>query len=235
MRNLILNKSYYILLLLTVMGINTLFTTGPSSIEAKIIPISVNEKGEVLCRTRFSKNETGAQKAMKITYGYCIISTDTITQHITQVIDPDGFPDYDTFSKVVDYWNSIFNSCFNNNKLSEIGLKIKNQYHFNLCNVSPYKIDKKNRIHEFEKTKKINLKNTLQLSLNGAKSTGYYDNNKIHVLFDFGNVVILENINNENTQIGADFDYFNPWKNNSGDTKNIGFETSQITGILRIE
>jgi hypothetical protein len=54
-------------------------------------------------------------------------------------------------------------------------------------------------------------------------------------MYDFGNIVIMNNIKNEyeETQIGADFDYFNPWTNDNGDIENIGFEITRISGILR--
>jgi hypothetical protein len=213
----------------------TVSATGPSYIDSEIKPISINENGEILCRTRFSKNEMGAQRAMKITYGYLVITKDSIIQYITQEIEPDGFPDYETFSKFTDYWDSIFNSCYDKDHLSEIGHRIKNQYHFDLCNISKYKIDKVQSMSDFESKKQIDLRYTNQLALNGAKSTNYFDNKDIHIMYDFGNIVIMNNIKNEyeETQIGADFDYFNPWTNDNGDIENIGFEITRISGILR--
>ncbi len=239
MKKFVNNKRYFILILLGMILYGNVCATGPSYIESKIIPISINEKGEILCRTRFSKNEMGSHAAKKITYGYCVITAGSIIQYITQEIEPDGFPDHDTFSKSTDYWDSIFNSCFDKDHLSAIGDRIKSQYHFDLCNISPYKIDTVQSISEFENNKKIDLSITPQLALNGAKSTDYYDNKKIHILYDFGHVVILENMINVNNEYrdskGADFDYFNPWTNDEGKTVNIGFETSEVTGVLRIK
>jgi len=213
----------------------TVFATGPSHINSEIKPISINEKGEILCRTRFSKNEIGAHKAMKITYGYLVITKDSIIQYVTQEIEPDGFADYETFLKITVYWDSIFNGCYDKDHLSEIGHRIKNQYHFDLCNISKYKIDKVLLKAEFENNKQIDLSNTNQLAINGAKSTDYFNNKNIHIMYDFGNVLILKNMNNEyeKTQIGADFDYFNPWTDVNGDIENVGFEISEISGILR--
>ena len=228
-------KRFLILTFLFIVLLGAVSATGPSYINSEIKPISINENGEILCRTRFSKNEMGAQRAMKITYGYLVITKDSIIQFSTQEIEPDGFPDYKTFSKLVRYWDSIFNSCYDNDKLSEIAHGIKNQYQFDLCNVSKYKINKVQKIFDFESKKQIDLTYTNQLALNGAKSTDYFDNKNLHIMYDFGNVVIMNNINNEyeETQIGADFDYFNPWTNDNGDVENIGFEITRISGILR--
>lgn len=227
-----------ILLIITITMLHTLvYATGPSWIESKMNPISINENGEILCRTRFSKNEMGAHSAMKIVYGYCVITTDSIIQYKTQEIEPDGFPDYDTFLKFANYWDSIFNSCFNKDHLSVIGYRFKSQYHFDSCNISSYKLDKIQSISEFESNKQIDLKINAQLALNGAKSTDYFDNTKIHIMYDFGKVVIIKNVNNEfeETQIGADFDYFNPLAYDQGITENIGFEISEVSGVLRIK
>ena len=232
-----IKKRFFIQLFLSMILSSSVFATGPSHIDSKIRPISINDKGEILCRTRFTKNEMGAHKAMRIIYGYCIITSDSVIQKTTQEIEPDGFPDYDTFTKFVTYWDSIFNSGFDTEKLSEIGYLIKKQFRFDSYNVASYKIDKTQTISDFSENKQIDLNKTQQWALNGAKSTEYFDSKMIHVLYDFGKVMILQNVNNEfkETQIGADFDYYNPWINEVGETENIGFDMSEITGILMIK
>jgi len=231
-----IKKRFFIQLFLSIIFCSSVFATGPSYIDSKIRPISINEMGEILCRTRFTKNEMGAHKAMKITYGYCIITSDSIIQKTTQEIEPDGFPDYDTYTEFVTYWDSIFNSEFDKENLSEIGYLIKKQFRFDSYNVASYKIDKIQTISKFSENKRIDIIKTKQWALNGAKNTEYFDSKMIHVLYDFGNVLILENVNNEfeEIQIGADFDYYNPWINKAGETENIGFDLSEITGVLMI-
>ena len=216
---------------------SSVFATGPSYISSKIRPISINDKGDILCRTRFTKNEIGAHKDMKITYGYCIITNNSIIQYVTQEIEPDGFPDYDKYTEIVAYWDSVFNSGFDKEKISVVGHRIQNQFRFDSHNVESYKIEKTNAISEFSDKKGIDLRNIKQYALNGAKSTDYFDSKMIHVLYDFGKVVILENVHNEfdRIQIGADFDYYNPLVNKDGETEDIGFDMIEITGVLMIE
>ena len=133
-----------------------------------------------------------------------IITSDSVIQKTTQEIEPDGFPDYDTFTKFVTYWDSIFNSGYDTEKLSEIGYLIKKQFRFDSYNVASYKIDKTQTISDFSENKQIDLNKTQQWALNGAKSKEYFDSKMIHVLYDFGKVMILQNVNNEfeETQIG---------------------------------
>ena len=57
-----------------------LLATGPSYIKAGIKPISINDKGEVLCRTRFLKNPSGGHYVLDIEYGLCVLTGDTILQ-----------------------------------------------------------------------------------------------------------------------------------------------------------
>jgi len=176
----------------------------------------------------------GAQRPMKITYGYVVITKDTIIQITIQEVDPDGFPEYNAFSSTVEYWDSIYNSCFNIERLSNNGHIIKNQYDFEFCNVSAFKVDEIISKSEFEKSKRINLNEKLQVSINHGKSTKYIDNSKIHILYDFGDVIILRNLDDgyEEKYFGANFNYYNPWENSEGELINIGFEISEVDGIL---
>lgn len=237
MSKTMIDKKYLFLIAVMTLVQSAIFATGPSWIESKIRPISINEKGEILCRTRFSKNETGGHTVMKVVYGYCVISADTIIQYKTQEIEPEGFPpsELNTLNETIAFWDAIYNSCFDKDNLCEIGYKIRNQYHFDSCNVASYKVDKLIKMTDFEKNKTIDVERKPQKALNGALSTAYYEEKMLRVLYDFGNTVILENVNNEvdEIQIGADFDYFNGWTNEVGETKNIGFDNSEVTGILR--
>ena len=234
MKKHILNKKYFLVLLLSMLFYGYVSVTGPSHITSEISPISINEKGDILCRTRFSKNEMGAHAPMKITYGYCVITADSISQYTTQEVDPNGFPDYETFTKTTSYWDAVFKSSFNTDNLSVIGRKLKKLHLFESSNVSSYKTDKVLPIAEFETNKHIYLNHSPQWALNGAKSTTYNGDKTIHVLYDFGHIVILENdININSKSTGADFDYFNPWTNAKGEIVNIGFDLSKVTGVLR--
>lgn len=90
------------------------------------------------------------------------------------------------------------------------------------------------KLSSIDKNKKINLKNKRQKGLRGAFSTKYHTN-KVHLLYDFGNILILHNQNGFAPEAGADFNYFNPWINEEGKEVNIGFDMSDITGVLIAE
>lgn len=74
----------------------------------------------------------------------------------------------------------------------------------------------------------------------GAKSKEYFNDQKIQVLYDFGNIIILDNDNNidqNELELGANFDYHNSSNittDNNGNKISLGFDISQVTGILVI-
>ncbi len=210
--------------------------TGPSSINSEIKPIAINEKGEILCKTRFTKNEMGGYSFMKVTYGFCIVSEDTIIQFNTMVLEDAMFTE-DTIYKVREYWDTIFHSKVTDNQLDEIKTNVlKNTYQFAYCNADSFKIDKVYPFSVFEKNRKVNLLENEQMGLYDARSTDYYEESKIHLLYDFGKILFLKNENNyETPNLGADFDYYNPWTDEDGKEVNIGYETSEVTGILIVD
>lgn len=233
-------KNLFLLIILFVTGNSVSVLTGPSTIDSEIRPISINEKGEVLCRTRFTKNEMGAQRSMKIEYGYCIVTKDSIIEFKTHELNPDAYPvnNYNAFNNHVEYWDSVFESCFKKNNLCYYGNDIAKDYGFESCNIEYYKLDKIIQIEEFENIKKVNLGKNKQIALQGGRSTKYCEEKYINILYDFGHFVILKNkiISFEDNQsIGADFDYYNPYTNENKKVINIGFEMSEINGILFIK
>ncbi|WP_108805534.1 hypothetical protein [Aquimarina sp. Aq107] len=212
--------------------------TGPSTIESRIIPISINQKGEILCKTRFSKNEMGAYSPMEIQYGFCIITKDTIKEFITKTLHP--IPESPYF-KQKNYWDTLFKSKTNQQQLDEINkIVLKNKYSFSLTDLNTFKINKVFSIYELEKSKNTSLKNNKQKALLGAKSKEYFNDQKIQVLYDFGNIIILDNDNNidqNELELGANFDYHNSSNittDNNGNKISLGFDISQVTGILVI-
>jgi hypothetical protein len=234
---MIIIKKYTLLIFTFFVLQSVVSATGPSWIESKIRPISINENGDILCRTRFSKNEMGAHRAMKIVYGYCIITTDSIIEYKTHVIEPDEFPaqDLKTLDKITAFRDSIFYSNFDINRLCETGHTIKKRYSFKHCNVSSYRVDKVLSINDFQKSRNINLETTHQKALNGAISTEYLEEKTIHVLYDFGNILIIKNEDQmEGPGTGARFNYPKFWTDKNGVKRDIGFDISFIDGVLVI-
>ena len=233
------NRNYFFLFGLTIFliplfGANLI--TGPSSINSEIKPIAINEKGEILCKTRFTKNEMGGYSFMKVTYGFCIVSEDTIVQFDAKVLEDSMFTE-DTIYKVREYWDAIFHAKVTANQLDEIRTEVlENAYNFSNCNADSFKIDKVYPFSVFEKNRNVKLLENEQMGLYGARSTDYYEESKIHLLYDFGKILFLKNENNyETPNLGADFDYYNPWTDEDGKEVNIGYETSKVTGILILE
>ncbi|WP_271766034.1 hypothetical protein [Aquimarina algiphila] len=225
-----------ILLIMTVFLFSSMMNlTGPSSIASEINPISINENGEILCKTRFTKNQMGGYSPMRVEYGFCILSKDTIIQFRGKVLE-----DNEAYYEQLKYWDDIFKSEINEEQLNELNKEVlKNEYNFSSCNANSFKVDKTMPISEFETNKKINLKDSRQKALHGASSTSYYDEKKVHLLYDFGHILLLNNINDDNDEeelsLGSDFDYYNPWVNEEGKEVNIGFDISLVTGVLITE
>jgi len=208
-----------------------LTATGPSYIKSEIKPISVNEKGEILCRTRFVKNPMGAHDYMDIEYGLAVITRHSIHPLFVDTLSfyTDSL-DAETYLSRCHLYDSIYTTVgFNKDIVSVLNrLSIADKYNFIEDKVS--KFEKNNTIerNEFEKLRDIDLSKAAQYSLHDGK--GYYkDNEYVHVMYDFGNVVILLNSIEEEEQVGAVFDYINPLFGG------IDYEYSFITGVLFLE
>ena len=50
------------------------FYTGPSTVDAQIIPVAYSDDGVVLCKTHYSINESGAHAQMAHDFGWLIVS-----------------------------------------------------------------------------------------------------------------------------------------------------------------
>ncbi|MBW1294814.1 hypothetical protein [Aquimarina litoralis] len=228
------------LTVLLVLFVSMASSTGPSYVHAEIKPISINEKGEILCKTRFTKNEMGAYSPMKIEYGFCVLTKDQIIEFKTKIVEPS--PE-DSYYEQIKFWDEVFQSDTNEKQLDEIKNSVlKNEYDFYSINIDSFKINKIMSISDFEKSKKISLKKVKQKGLHNANSKEYYSDKKIHLLYDFGDILILDNNNDIDDnglelELGAEFDYYNPLtiSNEQGKDISLGFDINKVTGILRIK
>ena len=208
-------------------------STGPSSIESEIIPISRNQQGEVLCKTRFTKNEMGARMGMRVEYGFCIIANDTLITYRGKTLAPEG-NDTEEYHARLKFWDAIFYGETQRRQLGKIVSEVlKGSYYFNSCNTDSFRRDQRLSLAEFEADKGISLSSLKQEALKGVKSSSYLDSKQVHVLYDFGSFVLMKNQRNfDETGIGAEFDYYNGWVNEEGKELNIGFDVSKVNGIL---
>lgn len=233
-----LNLRYYLLLVILIFGIK-LYATGSSSLESEIIPISINKDGNILCKTRFTKNEMGAYRGMEVKYGFCVITKKSIIQYQGIVIDEDEIENDDSVEKYWEernFWDRMFKSKTSTQQLQTIVQKVlKNKFTFDSLNADDYKIEKEYSFAEIQQSKQIDLTTVKLHALYGAKSSSHFQSNNIQVAYDFGHVLLTSNYEDPDSKGGFTFDYFNPWINKQGKEENIGFEIFSVTGILFID
>ena len=230
----------YTNLLLFIFSSLSVSATGPSYINSEMNPISINDKGEILCRTRFEKNDTGGHWYQRTEYGLCVISNGKIIEYKTKILDPQVIDDHanitskgkitsDEYQKLTEHWDWIYKTGLDFNNLSKQQKQICVQYGFKENNTEKFKVNKKVKLSDFIKEKNIDLKKDKQLALKGAKSVSYdSDSQRIHILYDFGNTLILSNTYREDpdADIGASFSYRSPLFGG------IEYEYYRITGVL---
>ena len=214
-----------------------LLATGPSHIEARIKPISINDKGEILCRTRFLKNPSGGHYELDIEYGLCVLTNDTILQFPINTVSFEETANseewsrrYEVYERQLAQWNSIFQSQFKPMKVGDMDYHaVVEEYGFKEANVGRYVRNDTIFVDEF---KRADLQTTPQKALYGAEGVC---SARTHISYDFGNIVIIENsitdaYYGEDFNTGAVFNYPNLWED-----RDIGYESQLITGVLFIK
>lgn len=218
--------------LLMFLRITCSLATGPSSLTSEIRPISVNDKGEVLCRTRYQENGMGAHDLLPVEYGLCILSSDSIFELRTFDLKYWGeYPDMETYLDLLKKNDSIFLSPFDDKLLLREEREIAIRYNFKESNVQLYLRNDTLLLKKFEKLKGVDLVKHPQFALHGAK--GYYScdddvevERLLHRLYDFGKIVVLYSYTNDTENIGATFDYINPFM------KEVDYESQNVTCVL---
>ena len=211
--------------------------TGPSHISSKIHPISINEKGEILCRTRFSDNPMGARLQMPNTYGYCVITEDSIIEFEGYQLNTVDYTDHEEMQKQIDDRDSVLNTCIDWKNLSQVENEIVSQFKFSSCNIASFRVDTMIALSDLEKTKNIRLDHTKQKALGGAYSTSYHGK-RILLKYDFGRVLILGNqyhFVTDEINFGAEFSYHYPWINPEDMQEKLSYEFGEITGVLFLD
>lgn len=229
-----------LLLLFITFPVST-FATSPSFNTSQINPVSVNDKGEILCKTRYIEDNIGRNGNETAEYGLCVISNGRIIEYKTKTLSyPTGFSEdsideYKELKRHYD-WNYEIDLDFNN--LSEQQKRICDEYGFKENNVEQYKVYKIMKITDFEKERNTNLIENKQLALREARST-LYNSKHILIIFDFGDILFLDNvfgecfktISGENIDVGANFSYRNPLSKNEYGL-NEEYELNDVIGVL---
>lgn len=207
--------------------------TGPSYIESEMRPVALNDRGDILCYTRFTKNESGGGMIMPIVYGYCILTQDTIINYTMKVLewDEDSSISIEAYNAERDLWdNMYYKGSFREEYLISL---VREEYSFTGDKLGDFKVNKTMPLLDFNKLKNIDIRNMRQKALYGAVSKNNYSkqHNRINVLYDFGNIVILENnIEESEKDCGSAFNYINKDPYEGGI-----FSYSRVTGVLFIK
>lgn len=210
---------------------SSLLATGPSNMQALIRPISIDDNGYILCRTKFMQNPMGGHNYQDYEYGFCVIGPDSIVFEEAQVIKYDFYNDDDIYMNHIAYWDSIFNSDFESEKQSGIERQLNYRYNFCKTNVERYKRNDIIPIKQFISDNQFNDSIT-QYSLHNATGHFYESQKLVKVSHDFGHIIFISNIQHAehydgfSPYIGATFSYS---PNIAGSTE---YEDFEITGII---
>jgi hypothetical protein len=209
------------------------YASGPSSIQKEIHPVSVNANGDILCRTRMIDNPEGTFIPKLMEYGYCIISSDTVITFPYKQLDPDTKSDFEAFKQFRDHYDSVFWSCIDADRLNDVERMIYEKYQFKFCNADSGRVDQRFSVSDLEKLKNIHLEEFSQKSFDGSASKNWYLQNSIHILYDFGNILILNNVfEYEGRATGTDFGDFYIKTDATGMKKKVDYEVRMVSGIL---
>ena len=231
-----LRKIVSLIFLLIILS-SELLATIPPYIGVAIRPVSINDKGEILCRTRILKNPSGGGYDLDIEYGLCVLTNDTILQfQINTVSITQG---YDVYERQSSRWDSIFYNNFEPREVIDIDYHpVEKEYGFEKANIDLYKRDDIISIDKFKEIKKVDLRKIPQKSLYEAEGV-CLESTLVHISYDFGNIIMLDNRNNcdgEELNIGARFNYPNISTFNYPDIRDdAGYECYNITGVLFIK
>lgn len=209
--------------------------TGPSYMSSKIIPVSINDKGEILCKTSFYQNASGAHRFMTATYGACVIANGKLIEHKGRILDPDVVGVESEAYELMNHYDSIFEMKTTPEQLIQLTKLIDKQYKFTTCNAELFKINRAEiSIRGFEKKEGVVLSENPQKALRGKKSIAYHSNRKVKELYNFGSIIFLENLQGDGEMMGAEFDYYSyEWEaDGAGPAGHYGYDLYEVIGVL---
>lgn len=190
------------------------YATGPSYVRSQLIPIALNDRGELLCKTRYEENGMGAHAAIRVVFGFCVITKDTLISYPDVVLDPNDY-DYDDekFFNQLDFWDNIYTSATSERRLKSIVTDVlQGAYRFDQCNGEDYRKEKTYSLDQFKESYGIDLTKQRQTGLRGATSRSYQQG-RVKLLYKLGNIFIFDNYHTyeEEEGYGAFFNYNNPF------------------------
>ena len=232
-----MKKIIFILTLVTfyLLSINVL-ATGPSHMSAIIRPLSVNNNGVILCKTKFEQNSMGARRFMPIQYGWALIFPDgKIEEYTFHFFDTDSYTNESLIFEHFKYLEKVFEKEIDWDNPSVSLLPLIEKYKFNSNNVKKYFLDKQMSREKFLKSYNLNAKDTVQLTLGNHHSIKYGDT--VHILYIINNIIFLKNyMDIENCErvpynpVGAQFNFYIEYKDGV-----IDYDVFDITGIIKLK
>jgi hypothetical protein len=207
------------------------YATSCSYVKSIIKPISMNEKGEILCKTWFGMNKTGGSYSYDIVkYGFCVLSSDSIHYYkgITLVNNGEEID----FEENMAFWDAIFNAETAVDQLKTIVSEVlEGSFGFTELNAAKFKKDAIIDHEKFQNQYGIDLNENRQESLFKGFSNKNTFNGKVHLMYDFGGTLFIENDMGCREadgygEKGCDFSY------SYKDRNTYGFDIDIATGLI---
>lgn len=150
--------------------INIALATGPSSVQSIIIPIAINEQGDVLCKSKFTKNAMGAHDFMPIQYGLFLVKDKKITMLEEFVLEPYSNSTSSDVDSLINIYND-YQKQFDNMQFSENAFLLNSHYEslknsgFSQISLDDYKASSDFSVLSFQNTYQQSYFSSPQYSL----------------------------------------------------------------------
>lgn len=222
-----MKKTIMVIMLCFALG-GVVFATGPSWMTSIIQPVSVNQDGVILCKTKFEQNSIGSRMIMPTQYGWAVIFPDgKIKEYPFHYFDTESYSDWKLVFEHYSYLEEIFEAEIDWDKPPVSLLPLIDQYKFNSNNTKKYLVDKRISLEEFLKRYNLKISDAVQRTLRDHYSIKYGEN--VHVLYVIDKIIFLKNYTEgeEYVRVGAEFDFY------IYDEET--YETFDITGIIKLK
>lgn len=237
-----MGKVLFVLLAIILMcswGDNS-YATGPSYADISIVPVTYNESGVILFKTRCVINLTGSHDFETTEYGWLVVSSEGIWEEIPHIIlDPaqlrqNGQSEQDILDEYHKYREEFLNE-FSWESPPKSVQEIVATYAFQqppLARQQDNPSSAREMLHSLfsrypETEVYLKQKSLKELSNYISQETVF------NVTFSYAGVIVLKNIDREQQRIGAPFDIYNPM--DLGDRhgcQDYGVEYQEIDGII---
>lgn len=182
------------------------YATGPSHLYLRMLPVSVNDEGMVLCRTVSLSNPVGISGFMPASFGWAVIDpAGSITRYHWFTIDPHEMESDEEIAEAYEtaWIESLRPVDFDAPPASL--QSVTAEFGFDRNNAHEYSVNRMLSYREFIDFYRLDRDSMMQLALGDGYSVVYHDS--VFVSHDFGRTLLLENSRDPNTGtvVGAEF------------------------------